>query len=415
MERRGVDVTPPCEAAPDRATLEQRNRELAILSAIATALNGSVELRGVLEAALACVIELLELETGWIWLLHAETGEAYLAASKNLPPGLAADPTSMEGPCYCLDALERDKLDPATNIGVMRCSRLGKLAAGTGGYLHHASVPLLAHGQKLGLLNVATAEWRELESHELRLLHTVSGLLGIAIERTRLYDESARLGAAEERNRLAREFHDTLAQSLVATAQQLEVAEALLERGPAGAGADQDKVRAVIARALVLTRSTLEETRRSVHDLRATPLEGRSLAEALRAEVDALRGRTQAEVTFTTAGASRPLPSRVEVGMLRIGQEALANVARHAAARTVTVELTGTPTALVLVVADDGGGFDPARVGEAPVGSAVGRFGLVGMNERARLLGGSLHVASEPGRGTRIHVRVPLVEGEPPS
>lgn len=386
-----------------------------MLSAIATALNGRVELAGTLEIALARVIELLDLDTGWIWLLDAETAEPYLAAAQNLPPGLARDPATMEGPCWCLDAFARDKLDPATNIGVLKCSRLGKLLEGTGGYEHHASIPITAHGQKLGLMNVATAEWREIDTHALRLLHTVSGLLGIAIERTRLYESSSRLGAVEERNRLAREFHDTLAQSLVATAQQLELADALLERkgdeSRTGDSTDGGGARAAIGRALALTRQTIEETRRSVHDLRATPLEGRSLPEALRAEVDAFRDRTGLDVTFTTVGATRPLATRVEVGLLRIGQEALANVERHARASHVEVNLAATPSAIELTVRDDGAGFETAsRRDEARDG--VTGLGIVGMNERARLLGGRLGMASTPGRGTEVSARIPL-EGSP--
>lgn len=398
----------------DLAMLEARNRELAILSGIATALNGRVELSGALDVALARVIELLDLDTGWIWLLDAETGLPYLAAAQNLPPGLADDPETMEGPCWCLDAFAGDKLDPATNIGVMRCSRLGKLHAGTGGYAHHASIPIYAHGQKLGLMNVATAEWREMDTHALRLLHVVSGLLGIAIERTRLYEASVRLGTLEERNRLAREFHDTLAQSLVATAQHLELADAALEREATSSanGVEPAVARAAIARALELTRATIEETRRSVHDLRATPLDGRTLCEALRAEVDAFRERTGLDATFTTVGATRPLPARVEMGLLRIGQEALANVERHARAKAVEVSLIATPSVIELRVRDDGAGFetDAELTGDRSRGAGLG---IVGMNERARLLGGHLRVASGCGCGTELSARVPLESDAP--
>ncbi len=99
---------------------------------------------------------------------------------------------------------------------VVTCSRLKNLVDGTDGLRYHASIPLYAHGKQLGVLNVASTDWRELSQEDLQLLYTVGDLLGIAVERARLFARSAHLGALEERNRLARELHDTLAQGLTA-------------------------------------------------------------------------------------------------------------------------------------------------------------------------------------------------------
>jgi two-component system NarL family sensor kinase len=160
------------------------------------------------------VAELLDLHTGWIWLLHEETGESYLAAAQNLPPALAGSPRRMEGTCYCLDTFRAGDLDGAANVNVVTCSRLWGLVDGTDGLRYHASIPLYAHGKKLGVLNVTSADWRELSAEDLRLLYTVGDLLSIAIERARLFAKSVQFGVLEERNRLAREIHDTLAQGL---------------------------------------------------------------------------------------------------------------------------------------------------------------------------------------------------------
>jgi two-component system NarL family sensor kinase len=384
------------EPQPLSETLRRQNRELTILNAIAQALNESVDLPASLGAALSRVADLLDLSTGWVWLLDETSGEPYLAAAQNLPPGLEKRPEAMEGACYCLDTFRKGDLSGAANVNVVTCSRLRWLSEGTGGLRYHASIPLYARGKKLGVLNVASPEWRQLSTEDLRLLHTIGDMLGIAIERARLFARSVEAGAAEERNRLAREIHDTLAQGLSATALHLDTAEALLE-----AGADPERVRAAVHQALQTTRDNLEEARRSVLDLRAAPLEGRTLAEALEELCAASRSVEGVEVHFTSVGGARPLPSRVEAGLYRIAQEALSNVLRHARAETVSVRLTAEPDQITLSVEDDGCGFE---VGE----TRAGRFGLIGMRERARLLGGDLRVESAPGAGTRLEAVVPL-------
>ena len=186
--------------------LEARTRELSILHSIAAALNQTVDMDQALRTSLAQVAELLDLETGWIWLLNEENGHSYLGAAQNLPPALTNNPRRMEGRCYCLDTYRAGDLEGAANVNVVRCSRLSGVVDGANGLCYHASIPLYAHGKKLGVLNVASADWRELSAEDLRLLYTVGDLIGIAIERARLYASSARLGAVEERGRLAREL-----------------------------------------------------------------------------------------------------------------------------------------------------------------------------------------------------------------
>lgn len=379
-------------------TLRRRNRELEILNAIADALNRPVDLGESLRIALGKVAELFGLETGWVFLLDEESGAPYLAASQNLPPALADAPKRMSGSCYCLDTFRAGDLNGAANVNVITCSRLRWLMEGTEGLRYHSTIPLYASGVKLGVMNVASRDWRELSGEDLRLLYTIGDLLGIAIERARLFARSIRLGALEERNRLAREIHDTLAQGLAGIAMYLETAEALLE-----GSADPERISSSVARALDLTRRSLEDARRSVLDLRAAPLEGKSLEEALRDLLRSWKGERKIATRLEAHGAERPLPVRIEVGLYRIAQEALTNVARHAEARRVTLRLSVTPELIRLVVEDDGRGFEADTAGPE-------RHGLVGMSERARLLGGSLSVASSPGQGTRIEAAIPLDE-----
>jgi two-component system NarL family sensor kinase len=378
----------------DADKLRRRNRELSILNSIAQAFNRSVDLDQALQAALAQVAELLDLQTGWIWLLHEDTDRSYLAASQNLPPALAQNPQRMEGSCYCLKTYRRGDLDGAANVNVVECSRLYGLVDGTDGLRYHSSIPLYAHGKKLGVLNVASPDWRRLSQDDLRLLYTVGDLLSIAVERARLFDKSTQLGALEERNRLAREIHDTLAQGLTAVSLQLESADALLE-----AEADLERVRKTVQQALNLTRANLEEARRSVLDLRAASLEGRTLAQALAT----LAHETDLDfpVAFKVTGGNRPLSPRLEASLYRIAQEALTNIKQHAQASQATLELITTPAEVTLIVDDNGRGFNPDEVPQ-------NRFGLKGLNERVKLLGGRLQLESYPGRGTRLEATFPL-------
>jgi two-component system, NarL family, sensor kinase len=212
--------------------LQRRNRELTILNRIAEALNRTTDLGEILASILAQVTELFNLQTGWVWLLREDSDEIYLAAAQNLPSGLAHHPELMEGSCYCLDTYRAGDLDGAANVNVITCSRLQKLVKGSDGLRYHASIPLYAHGKELGVFNVASAGWNQLSPEDLRILYTVGDLLSMAVERARLSARSAEIGALEERNRLAREIHDTMAQGLAGITMRLETAEALLENSP---------------------------------------------------------------------------------------------------------------------------------------------------------------------------------------
>jgi two-component system, NarL family, sensor kinase len=138
-----------------------------------------------------------------------------------------------------------------------------------------------------------------------------------------------------------------------------------------------------------------------VLDLRAAPLEGRPLSEALRALVDRWEAQTGISARYRAVNGSRPLPPSVEAALYRICQEALTNVARHAEAERVIVRLVATPEQVRLAVEDDGRGFETSKV-------PGDRLGLIGMRERAEVLGGALEVYSEKGAGSRIEATVPL-------
>jgi two-component system NarL family sensor kinase len=401
-------ITQPEDQATyqETSSLLRSNRDLAILYTIAGNLNRKVDVHVALQEVLTQVTKLLGLQTGWVWLLD-EQGVPYLAAAQALPPYLADHPERMTGFCLCLDTFLQGDLEGAANINVLRCSRLKNAERDSDpsslGLRFHASIPIYAGEKPLGVLNVASEDWRELQAEELQLLHIIGDQIGLAVQRARLSAEqtrsAARLATIEERNRLAREIHDTLAQGLAAIALQLETADALVLSRP-------QRAEEAIRRALSLAHSNLEEARRSMMDLRAAPLQDRTLPEALAALVQQGCGGDAIEVQYSySPSIDFPmLPTRLEAGMYRIAQEALANICKHAQAKHIQVKLTLDDQFLRLFVQDDGRGFDPDEVTSSP---HTGHFGLASMNERVKLLGGTICIQSEPGSGTCIVVRVP--------
>lgn len=213
---------------------------------------------------------------------------------------------------------------------------------------------------------------------------------------------------ATERERLGRDIHDTLAQSLSAI-------ELLLRTADTAVGVDDDRARALIDQARDAARTSLAEARRFVRDLAPADLDGSTLVAALRRVGDraaAVHGDSSAvplTVGVRTSGDPRPLPVAVETALLRVTQSALANVVQHAGAEHARVTLTYEPGTVILDVVDDGRGFDPT----APADGAAGGFGIPAMRSRAQELGGTLYLESAPGRGTALSVAVPVPQEAP--
>ncbi len=368
----------------------RNNKELTLLTHIAQSLNQTVAIDEALQLILRESAEYFQLETGWIWLLPPDDSEHYLAAALNLPPALQEEPVLMTGWCYCIDDFREDETPVVDQIKTVHCSRLRKLKDGHGDLHFHASIPLIANGQKLGLLNLASADRPVLSQEELDLLYTIGGMLAIAVERNRLTAQSREAGMLAERNRLAREIHDTLAQGLTGIGLLLESAEILIQNNP-------DRAAASIRKAIALTQSNLEEARRSVLDLRATPLENKSLPDAIRD----LAANYSFSADVNCINHTAPVSTNVAMGLYRIAQEALANIARHANATHATVTLTHLPNWVTLRVQDNGDGFDIEHIDKT-------RFGLQGMIERAKLLHGTLSIENTLGAGTTLLAKIPI-------
>ncbi|SDL70352.1 sensor histidine kinase [Microbacterium azadirachtae] len=227
------------------------------------------------------------------------------------------------------------------------------------------------------------------------LLNTVV-MCGLSFGLHRAEQNLHRTAVQDERTRLAREIHDTLAQGFTGIITQLQAAE----QAP-----DEPTRRRHADAALSLAREGLAEARRSVQALRPTVLEQTSLADALGGVARSWSSRTGIASTVTVSGTARPLPTETEVALLRTAQEALANVERHAAARRVAVVLRLGEDRVRLEVRDDGRGFDAVdRVQRAS--AEAGGYGLIAMRERLESAAGSLEVVSRPGRGTVVRAEV---------
>jgi signal transduction histidine kinase len=200
-----------------------------------------------------------------------------------------------------------------------------------------------------------------------------------------------------ERNRIAREIHDNLAQEILGISVQLEIVSRVMTSSTEAAKTHLDRAR-------ILVRNSIAEARRYVWDLRSQALEESDLPTALSDSARRLTAETDVQAQVQVSGTFRPLTRLIEGNLLRIGQEAVNNAVKHAKANRILIQLTFDTKRVQLSVRDDGCGFD-ARAGS---NGLVGHFGLIGIRERAEQMGGTLFIHSKEGEGTEIAVDVPI-------
>jgi len=215
------------------------------------------------------------------------------------------------------------------------------------------------------------------------------------LQLTRLAEQSRQAAVLEERNRIAREIHDTLSQVFTGILLQLRVAQRI-------AGERPEEAWGLVEHVGELAQQGLAEVRRSVWALQPSATEYSDLVGALSRTVARMASGTDAQMELHVHGTPRALPPDVGMNLLRIGQEALINALQHGQAHIVWMELTFGAERVQLRVQDDGRGFDLKHQ------SNGGGFGLVGIGQRAERLGGQLTIASQPGRGTEVAVSVPV-------
>ncbi|MGH2425055.1 MAG: histidine kinase [bacterium] len=379
----------------------QRSRDLVTMSAIAEALNRSLDVREALGRALSQLVALMRVTSGWIFLRSGN--EFRVVAAENLPHELAANQMErMQGDCRCLQMLRDGQLTQAVNI--VNCLRLEKA-----GWDHprHVTVPLRTASDIIGAMNLILPKRRTLRSRELATLSAIGHQIGLAAERARLYEEVREKEALQgelleklisahedERRRIARELHDEAGQALSALILNLEIAEQSQRALEA----------AQLAKLKGIAEHTLAEVRRLIYDLRPSILDDFGLAAALRSYVKETIEPQDLEVTMNIAGLHDRLPSYVETAVFRIVQEALTNILKHAGANHAKVDVEQRNGRIEMTIADDGRGFNLNEVAT----NREGGMGLLGMRERAGLLGGIMTIHSTPGSGTRLEVVIPI-------
>ncbi|WP_428952208.1 sensor histidine kinase [Streptomyces sp. cg35] len=257
----------------------------------------------------------------------------------------------------------------------------------------------------MGHLNAKENERALIQAETIAELERTNTALQQALDEnaqlhTQLLVQAREAGVADERRRLAAEIHDTIAQGLTGIIAQLQV----VANAPT-----PEAAREHLDRASGLARHSLGEARRSVHNLSPAALADASLPEALKKTVADWADRTGVRAEFTLTGAAEPLHDEIEATLLRIVEEALSNAARHARATRLGVTLSFMAGEVTLDVRDDGIGFDPLTVSHRTARTGSGGFGLDGMRARAERIAGDLTVEAEPGGGTAISARVPLV------
>jgi signal transduction histidine kinase len=256
------------------------------------------------------------------------------------------------------------------------------------------AVPILVGGKVRGMITVRHSERPPYRAEEIGLMQALAHQVMLAIRLTEVGDQTRQAAVLGERNRMARDVHDTLAQGFTGVIVQLEAAKYAISEG------DRRDADSHLDRAGDLARRSLSEARRSVHALRPQALEKDDFWQALKGIVKSTTVGTTLHTTFETQGKVPVLPPAWQENLLRIGQEALSNTLKYAHARNFRTRLISNSKELLLELRDDGNGF---QVKERHDG-----IGLTGMHERAEEMGGELKIVSSLGKGTTVTAILPL-------
>ncbi|MBI4770496.1 MAG: GAF domain-containing sensor histidine kinase [Chloroflexi bacterium] len=412
--------------------LEQRNQELLFLNAIGETVSRSLELQEVLTSALDRILAFTELEAGTIWVLEGQ--QLSLKCQRGVSPQFVSDEAALElGECLCGTAARRGQV--CTLLNLSSAAGMARPGCSAEGFRSVMAVPARAKQKTVGVIHLASREARAFGPEEERMLAAVGNEVGLAIENARLYHEvrnfnqllerrvderTEQLSRAtqevshkaqqlhellarttriqeDERARIANDMHDGVIQLIVGAGYEVQAARECLAARPE---VSERKLRTAQA---LLDRIEVE-TRRAIYNLRPLILDTAGLVSALKELCREHQTLTRVACTVSVSGEPVRLPAEAEAAVYRIVQEALHNVQVHGMARTVGLSLTFEPRRLRLEIRDDGRGFSLQR---SPTNTDHG-LGLIGMQERAQSLGGSLAVETAPGAGTRIILQVPL-------
>jgi signal transduction histidine kinase len=396
--------------------LQAQAEKLSTLNTLAATVGQSLNLVEILHSALDKVLELMKLRAGWVVLWNDRREELDLAASRGLSEGVAlAQVQCAWNGSVCSEVLRLGRANVFPNTLGHSCPAAEYFRKE--GLMLHACVPLKSKDHILGIMTLVSHvsdNVQEVAEDTLEMLTAIGRQIGIAVENASLYEELRQKEVLrrqllerlitvqeEERKRVARELHDQTGQLLSSLIMTLEVFED---------SSSPTEVSAHIEDLRNMAIQILEQVHDLALELRPSVLDDLGLLAALRHYFRGYQDRFHLPLEFQMLGLDgQRLPPEVETALYRIVQEALINVVRHAQAQSAGVLLENRGASVVLVVEDDGKGFDVTQVmGSRP---HERNLGLYGMQERASLLGGTLTIESAPGRGTTIFVEIPLERG----
>jgi nitrate/nitrite-specific signal transduction histidine kinase len=364
-----------------------RTRELSALYDVTTVASASLDLPTVLESSLDRILAMMGSEVGAIHLLDETKGVLHLTAWQGIPLDLLAkiDPVPV-GSGLAGWVIEHGESLVVPDIAT---GPRPLLAIPTRGSRAYIGVPMLARGRVLGVLSVVGERGRQFKAEEVALLTSIASQVGVAVENAQLHEQAQQAAALRERQRLARDLHDAVTQTLFSAGLIAEVLPRLWERNPQEGRRQLEELR-------LLTRSAMAEMRTLLLELRPAALVGMQLGDLLRQLAEVTTGRARVPVTVTVEGQQSLSPD-IQVALYRIAQEALNNVAKHAGASQATVSLDCQPGGGKLCISDDGQGFDLEAIPRESLGLGI-------MRERAEAVDATLTVESEIGRGTQVTV-----------
>ncbi|MDP2728922.1 MAG: GAF domain-containing sensor histidine kinase [Dehalococcoidales bacterium] len=379
--------------------VELHNRELGALLAVGKAVTSSLELGELLDKSLDTIIEVMPINIAEIWLVDGEEGlimkchrgayrEAFLEQTRfRMGEGMPGIVAQSRQPILVHNLPEDD--------------RFLRKEAVKAGFHTLCALPLFFQKKLVGVMLVAALSANVLEGQrELRLLEGLGEWLAIAIENARLYQQVQDMAILQERERLAREMHDGMAQLLGYINTQTMAVKKLLSNGQLSRATEE------LARMETIARDLYADAREIILGLRTTAIGEDGLLPALRRYAERYTEMTGIQVEFGTNGGveSPRLPSTIEIQLLRIVQESLTNIRKHAKATEAKVTFQRNDSQIRVTIADNGQGFESTHL---PL-TGRPRFGLQTMRERAEALGGSLIIDSATGQGTRVEVCIPL-------
>jgi GAF domain-containing protein len=370
---------------------EQRLQELEALYRADETLHRSLRLNDVLRSLVDVATDVLRADRSSVHIWDVQRQELVVAAANGYSP------ESISFPLSAGEGFVADDLMTATVVVVGDAESDPRLASPRlrqaiqrEGIRAALAAPIIVAGQVFGLFGVAFCTPHVPSKEEQRVVQALAQRAGLAIQNARLFEQAQQVATAEERQRLARELHDAVTQTLFSASLIAEVVPRLWERDP-----EEGRVRVEELRRL--TRGALAEMRTLLLELRPAALVETPFGQLLSQLAEATASRTTLQIDVRADTDQQPLPAEVQIGLYRIAQEALNNTAKHAGATRAEVQFRRRGASADLRISDDGRGFDTSS-------TPPGHLGLSIMRERARAIGAHLRIDSRPGSGTRIHV-----------